>query len=163
MKVELESIRFERKSVLRNLMELCQYDYSEFNGEEINEDGHYGYRYLDHYWTEEGRHAFFIRVSDKLAGFALIRQLDFDSRHPTYSMAEFLVLRKYRAQGVGENAVHQVFDQFPGLWRVCQERGNDAAQAFWRKVISRYTRGQFQEVEETGWDGPIQIFQTSQG
>lgn len=162
MDIDLQAVKFDQKSVLRHLMELCQHDYSEFNGEDINEHGLYGYRYIDHYWTEKGRHAFFIRVSDNLAGFVLIRQLDFESNHPSYSIAEFFVLRKYRSQGVGESVANRVFDQFPGSWQVHQERQNRAARAFWRKVISRYTGGRFQEVEEQGWDGPIQIFQASQ-
>ena len=40
---------------------------------DVNDDGAYGYRYLDHYWTEEGRYAYFIKVSGKLAGFVMIR------------------------------------------------------------------------------------------
>ncbi len=38
-------------------------------------NGLYDYMYLDHYWTEEGRHPFFIRVDGKLAGFALVREI----------------------------------------------------------------------------------------
>jgi len=39
--VQLALVSFERKSVLHNLMELCQHDYSEFSGEEVKEHGHY--------------------------------------------------------------------------------------------------------------------------
>ena len=32
----------------------------------------HGYSYLDSYWTEEGRWAFFLKVDGKLAGFAMV-------------------------------------------------------------------------------------------
>ena len=35
MDVELELVSSEQKSVLHNLMELCQDDYGEFTGEEV--------------------------------------------------------------------------------------------------------------------------------
>ena len=64
MEIKLQLISFEHKNVLRNLMELCQHDYSEFSGDDINEHGLFDYRYLDNYWTESGRYPFFIRVSE---------------------------------------------------------------------------------------------------
>jgi len=160
MDVELELVSFEQKSVLHNLMELCQHDYSEFNGEEVNEHGLFGYRYLDHYWTEAGRYAYFVRAGGRLAGFALVRTLeDGDSR--AYSLAEFFILRKYRRQGVGGQAARRVFSLFAGAWRVHQEAQNLPAQAFWRKVIGEYTAGEFREVSEAGWEGPIQEFRST--
>lgn len=39
MDIELQAIPFTHKSALRNLLELCQHDYSEFNGAEVNEHG----------------------------------------------------------------------------------------------------------------------------
>lgn len=157
--VELEQVAFEQKSVLHNLMELCQHDYSEFNGEEVNEHGLFGYRYLDHYWTEAGRYPYFLRAGGKLAGFALVRTLE-GSNGPTYSLAEFFILRKYRRQGVGGRAAGRVFDLFPGVWSIHQEAQNLPAQAFWRKAIGRYTAGTFAEVSKEGWEGPIQEFRS---
>jgi len=158
--IQLEPVSFEQKSVLHNLMELCQHDYSEFNDDEPNEHGLFGYRYLDHYWTEAGRYPFFVRVGGKLAGFVLVRILE-TGHSPTYSLAEFFILRKYRRQGIGQQAAHRAFDLLPGVWRVHQESGNLPAQAFWRKVIGHYTGDKFVEVSEAGWDGPIQQFHSA--
>ena len=155
--IQLEPAASKDKSVLQNLMELCQHDYSEFNDEEPNEHGLFGYRYLDHYWTEAGRHPFFVRVGGRRAGFILVRTL-VTGHNPTYSIAEFFILRKYRRQGVGQQAAYGAFALFPGVWRVYQEAANLSAQAFWRKVIGHYTGDKFIEVSEDGWDGPIQQF-----
>ncbi len=75
--LEIVPVSYEKKSILRNLLELYQYETSPFEDSgagDVNDDGTYGYRYMDHYWTEEGRHAYFIKVSGKLAGFMMIRQ-----------------------------------------------------------------------------------------
>ena len=55
--MELLKVSYEQKTVLRNLMELYQYDMSKYEAEsenDVNEYGLYDYKYLDHYWTEEG-------------------------------------------------------------------------------------------------------------
>ena len=158
--VELEQVSFERKSVLYNLIELCQYDYSEFNGEGVNEHGLFGYRYLDHYWTEAGRYAYVVRAGGGLAGFALVRTLEEGDDGPAYSLAEFFILRKYRRRGIGGRAAGRVFDLFPGLWRVHLEAQNLPAQAFWRKVIGEYTSGAFAEMSKEGREGPTQEFRS---
>jgi predicted acetyltransferase len=146
------------KPVLRRLLELCQHDYSEFNGEDVDEHGIFGYRYLDHYWTDPGRYAFLVRVSGNLAGFILIRELNPDTRGITHSIAEFFILRKYRRQGIGQAVAFMVFDQYPGQWKVSQEQDNLPAQAFWRQVIQNYTGGEYKEIQRPDWDGPTQTF-----
>ena len=95
MKIELVRINESNKAVLRQLMELYLYDFSEFDHEDVNEHGVYGYRYLDHYWTEAGRHPFFIQVDDQLAGFVLIRRLTPPDETPVImAISEFFVMRK---------------------------------------------------------------------
>lgn len=157
MELEIQQIPIEDKFVLRNLMELCQHDYSEFNGDDVGDYGLFGYRYIDHYWTESGRHPFLIRVEGKLAGFALVSQVASDSGQVTNSISEFFILRKYRRKGIGREVARRIFSMFPGRWNVGQESGNDPAQAFWRETIAEYTRGKFKEVQ--GEKGPLQVFE----
>lgn len=165
--VYLSQVAYEDKHVLQNLLELCQHDYSEFNGEEVNCHGLFGYRYLDHYWTEEGRHPFFIWYERKLAGFALVRTLSANESNtevatqPAYSMAEFFIMRKYRRQGVGQQAARHLFDRFIGKWHVGQEANNLPAQIFWRKLISLYTDGNFVEVREGEAGDILQTFSST--
>lgn len=75
MDFEITPASINDKSVLCNLLELCRHDYSEFNQADVNEYGLFGYRYLDHYWTEAGRYAFLLKVAGQLAGIALVRQM----------------------------------------------------------------------------------------
>ena len=160
--IALEPVTYESKSALRNLLELFLYDISEFEDEEtdVNECGLYEYEYLDHYWTEPGRYAYFIRVKEKLAGFALVRQIHKEGGTSYTSMEEFFVMRRYRGQRVGQTAALKLFELFPGRWRIAELRRDLLAQQFWRKIIPRYTGGTYSETEDPNWSGPIQEFWT---
>ncbi|WP_275441494.1 hypothetical protein [Brevibacillus laterosporus] len=68
MKIELVKVSMHQKMVLRHLLELYQYDFSEFDYADVNEHGLYDYKFLDHYWTEPDRIPFFIKVEVLLNG-----------------------------------------------------------------------------------------------
>ena len=160
MDLEVNRASLEDKCILRNLLELYAYDFSEFDHADVDNHGLYGYEYLDNYWTEEGRHPFLVRIDGKLAGFVLVRTINEVEACRTHSIAEFFILRKYRKHGVGREAADQIFDMLPGQWSVAEMASNLPAQAFWRKVISDYTQGNFEEIwsDDAKWQGPIQRF-----
>jgi predicted acetyltransferase len=160
MKITLHSASQADKALLRRLMELYLYDFSEFTEEDVNEHGLYGYEHLDHYWTQAKRHPFLIRVDDNPAGFVLVRVLHLDTGEVIHTIAEFFIMRKYRGLGIGREVAYRIFDRFPGRWRVGQRQENRGAQIFWRKVIGDYTEGQFEEFTSPRWDGPMQTFET---
>jgi len=158
--ISIHRVEYHQKSTLRNLIELYKYDFSEYDPEDVNENGLYEYMYLDHYWTEEGRHPFFIRVNGILAGFALVREHGKIENNTAYSIAEFFVMKKYRNQGIGQYVAFDLFNKFKGIWKVAQIETNKPAQKFWKKIIERYTNNNFQEINEEDWEGPIQTFST---
>lgn len=146
MEVELKPVEIEQKSVLVQMMELYNYDFSEFSEDDLNEYGYFGYPYIDNYWTEEGRYPFFIRVDGKLAGFILVRSCcEYNDLVQPHNIAEFFVMKKYRQKGVGKEAANKIFDKFRGGWEVTQWDNNYPAQKFWKKVVSEYTNGQYKE------------------
>lgn len=165
MKVTVDKVSFSDKSVFFNIMQLYLYDSSVYDGWDLTEHGYFRYGYIDHYWTEDGRHPFFIRVNGKLAGLAMVRTIYDPSTTEIlhYSMAEFFVMLKYRGKGVGKTVALKLLDMFPGKWHISQTHGNKPAQAFWRKVITEYTQGNFTEEvqpdEDFPWlKGPVQKF-----
>jgi predicted acetyltransferase len=145
--IEVLPARLEHKPAIARLIELYQYDFTEFTDEDLNADGSYGYRYLDAYWTEPARHPFLFRVDGNIAGFAFVR-----AGQP-HDMAEFFVLRKYRGRGVGVAAARAVFARFPGEWQVRELAANARATAFWRKAIP------VPFAEDTNEQGPVQHFE----
>jgi len=161
MEVKLEKIKPEDKAILSRLLELYQYDFSEYDLRDLNCHGLYDYRYLDHYWTEDGRHPFFIIVDDKLAGFVLVSDFCYLCEPgEANSISEFFVLRKYRRKGVGKAAAAEIFSMFPGKWEVMQHRENTSSIKFWESVIYELTRGQYRklEAETEDWTGQALIF-----
>ena len=151
----------EERPIFRRLMELYQYDFSEFDGADIGPMGLYDYPYLDHYWVEPGRSPFLVRVGGELAGFAMVSRYNYRTGlNDGWVMAEFFVMRKYRHLGVGEHVACWLFDHHPGAWQVSQITENQAAVTFWRKVIARYTQGNFEEflLDNKHWHGPVQAF-----
>jgi predicted acetyltransferase len=159
--IDIAPATVTERPILRHLMELYQYDFSEFDGADTGPLGLYEYPYLDHYWVEPERHPFLVRVDGNLAGFVLVARYNYlSSEKDCWVMAEFFVMRKYRHKGIGEYIACKIFDQFPGAWQVGQITENSAATQFWRKVIARYTQGNFQEynLDSEHWRGPVQAF-----
>jgi predicted acetyltransferase len=119
-----------------------------------------GVYYVDHYWTEEKRHPYLVRVAGRPAGFVLIKLIVLDDGSPATYLSEFFIMKKYRGQGIGQTVACHLFDLYPGTWEVSEHAQNYPAQAFWRKVIGRYTGGRFKE--EVVEDGEVvQFFQSA--
>lgn len=159
--LKISLAQYHDKSVLRNLMQLYLYDFSEFDQAEVDHFGLYGYKYLDHYWTDPNRYPFLFWVEDQLAGFALI------SRYPDpvygqerWAVAEFFILKKFRRQRIGTRVAARIFDMFPGKWQVSVMQDNLPARTFWREVIAAHVVGAYEEVavEDDGFRGIILFF-----
>ncbi|WP_461370608.1 GNAT family N-acetyltransferase [Candidatus Darwinibacter acetoxidans] len=143
MNIELVTVAVDEKEILRNLLEKYDYEFSQYDQRDVNHLGLYGYDYLDYYWTEEGRHAFFIKVDGKLAGFVMINTFREIEEKTNYTVAEFFVMHKYRGQGVGRYAAFHVFDSFHGKWQLKRHPKNLGSVHFWNKIIYEYTGGTF--------------------
>jgi predicted acetyltransferase len=159
--ITVRTVTFDDKPTLRNLMYLYLYDMSEFDNEDVARNGLFEYKYLDHYWTDADRHAFFIDVDGNLAGFVLVNRQTIVVENAN-TIAEFFVMRKYRRHGIGESVVREIFGRFPGEWEVREIAENSAAQSFWRNVIHKYTDGQYLEccLNDERWNGPVQTFRS---
>jgi predicted acetyltransferase len=163
--VQISLIEKREQPVLRQLIDLYAYDFSELIGLDVGEDGRFEYHDLAPYWTDAWRHPFFVRVEGKLAGFVLVHDRSrLSGADGIHDMAEFFILRKYRRRGLGARAAGQIFDRFPGPWEIRARSTNPAAVTFWRRVVDRYTGGRSREVswDDTVWQGPVQLF-TSDG
>ncbi|WP_434752295.1 GNAT family N-acetyltransferase [Paenibacillus amylolyticus] len=138
--ISIQPVEYKQKPIWRNLLELYKYDFREFDPEDdINPNGLYEYPYLDHYFTEAGRFAFFIKVEEKLTGFALVRCIgENEQNEKVYEMAEFFVMKKYRGLKCGQTAAYELFNTFNGVWKVAEMEMNVPAQKFWRKIGLAY-------------------------
>jgi predicted acetyltransferase len=159
--ISLDPARPDERPVLDNLFQLYSHDWSERLPLDVGADGRFDDYPLDAYWQDDWRHPFLIRVDGKLAGFALVsRRSRLTGTAGVADMAEFFVVRRYRRRGVGFGAASAAFDRFKGRWEVRQRPDNADATGFWRRVIARYTNGNYQEDNRNDavWTGPVQTF-----
>ena len=147
MNIEIVVAKVEGKEILRNLIEKYNYEFSQYDLRDVNDLGLYGYNYLDCYWYEENRFAFFIKVDGKLAGFVMVNNFPEADVPTDYSMSEFFVMYKYRRCGVGKYAAFAVLDMFKGKWQLKRHPNNIASVYFWDKVISEYTNGNYKLIK----------------
>jgi len=156
-KIELIPVKYADKEILRRLLELYQYDSSEFNDDEPDAQGWYGYKYLDHYWTDKGRFAYFLHSDSKLVGLVMVSVFK-ENGQTINSISEFWVMRKYHKLGIGQKTARMIFDLHPGIWHICIEKENLPAQKFWQKVIAEYANNQYNAIAKEYWQGPVLEF-----
>lgn len=140
MDIILEKVEECKKDVLYRLLQYSLFEESISDQNDMNEEALFEYPWFEHYFTEEGREACFIREkgTDKLLGFAMINTYvqRFDSGH---SIAEFMVLPKFRRNNIGKKAAFACFGRYSGNWEVSPSYGSERAYLFWKHVIDEYS------------------------
>ena len=56
-----------------------------------------------------------------------------------HSIAEFMVIPKYRRNKIGKKVAFMCFDLYQGDWEVSPSKGDEIAYNFWKTVIDEYT------------------------
>lgn len=148
MNIEVVKVPVEEKAILKNLLKMYCYEWSQYNKFDVNDKGEYEFEYhISDYWDKEKHYPFFVKVNGILAGFVLIDD-DF-VLHPNYdySMGEFFILHKYRRSGVGRYAAKAVFDMFRGEWEIGEHPDNISSIRFWDSIINEYTDGKYEIIK----------------
>ena len=150
MNFELIYASKEYKDVINNLMQFYIYDFSEYLGYHVEDNGLYKpYENLDGYWNDENRKfPYIIMKGKKYAGFILIQKDQ--SENDFFSIEEFFIMKKYRREGIGKAAAIKLFTLYKGNWQIHQRENNLPARGFWKNVIGEYTKGRFSERFENG-------------
>jgi len=167
MDLSIEIVKKEEKEILRNLFEKYRYEFSQYDNLDVNYLGLYGYDYFDCYWTDENRYPYFIKVDNKLAGFAMVCDYQDYKVNTKYTMGEYFIMYKYRRYGIGKKAAFYIFDRLKGKWQLKIHPKNNVSELFWIKIIDEYTKGKYEIIknaEGTGYDneenGHIILFET---
>jgi predicted acetyltransferase len=167
MDIKIVPVEKKEKEILRNLLEKYNYEFSQYDGLDVNDLGLYGYDYLDNYWTEKNRFPFFIKVNNKLAGFVMVNDYLEVKLDTNYTMYEFFILYKYRKMGIGKYVVKYILDKYKGKWQLKYHPKNEISKIFWNKTIDEYTNGKYEIIKnsslavyEDGTIGHVLIFET---
>jgi predicted acetyltransferase len=106
---------------------------------------------LARWFADDSCRPLIILQNGRPAGFALVsRPLQNQRANCDFRMSEFFVIESARRCGVGRLATSLIFNRFAGRWEVNEFLHNGVAVAFWRRVISDYTRGQYREAIANG-------------
>lgn len=146
MEIRIIKVDICEKEILAELLEKYIYEFSQYDKRELPQNARYGYKYLDNYFTDNDRYAYFIYCDSKLAGFALIRQNPKCERSVDWSVAEFFVIYNYRRQGVATEAVKQLFDIHKGYYHINYHKKNIASELFWNKIANIYSDNNYDLV-----------------
>ena len=140
MNLYLEKVKEENKEVLYRLLEYSLYEESANDLNEMNEEAIFEYKYFNSFFTDDDKDAYFIREKEtnKILGFAMVNSYVqvFENGH---SIAEFMVIPKYRKNHIGKKVAFELFDRYRGNWEISPSYNSCGAFFFWNKVVKDYT------------------------
>ena len=157
--VNLKKAELSDKRTLGNLLQFYIYDFSEFLGLDLNDEGLFKKYLVDDYFINPEKSAFLVQIDDKLAGFVLVStETILTENQGGKCIKEFFVARRYRRQGVGRAVARMTWDLYAGKWEMKVEPTNKPAQRFWEVAIRDYPNKQEfrkQECNINGWNGIV--------
>ncbi|HET9388452.1 MAG TPA: GNAT family N-acetyltransferase [Steroidobacteraceae bacterium] len=113
----------------------------------LGEVGHREPDQIARWFGDRRAYPLIILKSEERVGFAMVaRGASSPGRTPVeYRMAEFFIVRASRRLGIGRTAVQLILNRFAGTWEITEYLRNPDAVNFWRRVVSGYTLGRYQE------------------
>ena len=150
MEYFLDKVDIKDKDILYRLLQYSLFEESLNDGNEMNLNAIFEYKYFDRYFTDTDRIAYFIKdkSDNKLLGFVMINTY-MQKYEDGHSIAEFMVIPKYRKNKIGKRVAFECFDMYKGNWTIKAVPSSPIAENFWTKTVANYTNGNF-KIEHTG-------------
>ena len=104
-------------------------------------------------WFHDDRcTAFIVLREQEPVGFAVVQRGLASGGEPRrrYRLSEFFIRRPFRRKGVGRGAALLLFARYAGDWTIAEQSRNPGALKFWRRVVSEFTDGHYQETRGQG-------------
>ena len=149
LNIMLALVTESKKSVLRNLIKIYCYEWSQYNGIDIDQNGDYAFEHdLDRFFINDNHYAYFIMYKDNIIGFVLV-DTDIDYyKESNYAISEFFVLNKYRKLGIGKQAAIEIFKRHKGKWEIKMHPKNKGSIKFWKIVVEEVSKNRKYKIEE---------------
>lgn len=137
---KLEKVKIEDKDILYRLLQYSLFEESLNDLNEMNDEAIFEYKWFDKYFIDNTREAYFVKEksSNKLLGFAMVNEYMQKSENG-HSIAEFMIIPKYRRLKIGKRVAIELFNMHKGNWEVKPSFGSKLAYEFWKNVINEYT------------------------
>ena len=145
MDIFLEKVAIDCKDTLYRLLQYSLFEESGNDLNEMNDNAIFEYKYFERYFTDDDRDAYFIKEqnTNKLLGFAMVNSYMqiFDNGH---SIAEYMVIPKYRRNKIGKRVAIELFNKYKGNWEIKPSFNSNKAYLFWKNVVEDYTHNNFE-------------------
>jgi len=109
----------------------------------LGEVGHREPDQVARWFGDPNAYPLVIAQSQQPVGFAMVSRMS--GAGVDYRMGEFFIARSHRGLGLGRGAVQLILDRFAGRWEIYEYQRNPSAVKFWRRVVTTYTAGRFEE------------------
>ena len=134
----LRPVEAREKDLLDDLLQPYLAELSAFSDDLTDVNGRFEYPYLEHYWRDPSRFAFFIESGQGVCGFSLVRTLlDPENNQHCMELAEIYVSPWCREKGAATGIVMELFRRWPGPWQVGVLPRNQSAYRFWQNVLKK--------------------------
>ena len=131
---KIQIVPFARSEEMRKYFYEYLTELSEFDPKiKFDEQGTPIYQWFDFYWTEKQRYPFYFIVENKVAGLALVRELE----DRVFEVAEFYVLPEFRGSGNALWFASELVNLFEGQFSFSTRLTNLRAIKFWGKFVSK--------------------------
>ena len=139
----LEQVKIEDKDILYRLLQYSLFEESLTDQNEMNNEAIFEYKWFDSYFQDNNREAYIIKEQEtnKILGFAMVNQYMQKSKDG-HSIAEFMIVPKYRRLKIGKRVAIELFNMHKGNWEVKPSYGSAVALTFWKSVIDEYTQNE---------------------
>ena len=137
--VPLSKMEEMRKYFYEYLVELSEFD----PDIKFDEKGTPIYNWYECYWKDKKRYPFYLIIDNKIAGLAMIRELD----DMFYSIAEFYVCPEFRKNGNAMWFALQLTELFDGQFEFSTRFTNPRAIKFWDKFVKLFENNEYLDDE----------------
>lgn len=137
--VPLSRMEEMRKYFYDYLVELSEFD----PNIKFDEKGVPIYKWFDCYWDNKDRFPFYLIVNNKIAGLAMIRELD----NMLYDIAEFYVCPQFRKDGNAIWFATELTNLFDGEFVFSTRFTNPRAIKFWGKFAKLFESNKYHDDE----------------
>lgn len=137
IRMKLESVIPENRHLYDRMVQYYECEFSSLTHKKPDSEAVFS---LD---TELGGNVLgFVSLIDGIpSGLAAVK----DHGNLRFEICEFFVVPCFRRQMVGSSMAKAIWEKLPGFWEVKQIQGAEDAISFWRRLISVYTRGNYEE------------------
>ena len=125
IELKLHKATTNDKQLLFRLLQYSLFEESATDGNKMNKDGIFEYKWFDAYFSDTDRETYIFKdaSTNDILGFAMVcthvRLCD-----AGHSIAEFMVLPSFRRNKIGENAAVKILNTHAGFWEVKPSLGS---------------------------------------